>query len=198
MWGEGSAHFEHRSQTRVINAPAEIDKLRSFGECKRRAKTFVISPPRHILTGSFIPPMSLIRTFTQLLGCSIFVAAVAAAPVLAQDAAPESRGELFEKVPLPAGLLKDDVRDATAAVLGAREWTVQVNTDLRLVGYLKQRSNEATVTLVCDGATMDIYCAGWQLNRTGERVRPEMPRSWLVALRRDLARRFDELAKQPR
>ena len=64
---------------------------------------------------------------------------------------------------------------------------MQSETDDRVVGYLKHRSNEAKVTLVYSTAKVEIHCVGWKINKkTGERKNPELPKGWLENIQADL------------
>lgn len=133
---------------------------------------------------------SLLFLFTLL--ASILVVPVTSA--VAADSGDEIVGERYESVPIPEGLTKEDIRDAIAQVLGAREWLVKQKTDRRVVGYLKHRGTEATVTILFDGENAEIYCDGWVLDRSGARKKPEQPRGWLGNLQRDLKKKFAVMA----
>ncbi|MEY2881136.1 MAG: hypothetical protein RLZZ15_3516 [Verrucomicrobiota bacterium] len=112
-------------------------------------------------------------------------------------AADADRGEAAGSVAIPPGVSKDDVQKAIVATLGGREWTVQDKTEGRVVGYLKHRSNEATVTLVYDDTKIELYCVGYAINKsTGARQKPEQPKGWLSNLRNDLTKRLSPVAKK--
>jgi hypothetical protein len=107
----------------------------------------------------------------------------------------ESKGELFGSVPVPAGLSKTAVQDAIVAVLLGRQWGVQSKDDGVVVGYLKHRSNEATVTLTYDTSKVDIYCVGYEIDKkTGVRKKPEQPKGWLKNIQGDLVKNFNRAA----
>lgn len=107
-------------------------------------------------------------------------------PALAQD--DEDLGERFDIVPIPEGLTKEDVRDVIARSFIDRGWTVKERSDTRVVGYLKQRGNEAEATFLYGPEQVEMYCKGWAINRRGERVKPEQPRGWLGNLKKDITK----------
>jgi hypothetical protein len=77
-------------------------------------------------------------------------------------------------------------------VLAARQWNIREKADGRVAGYLKHRSNEATVTLVYDATKVDVYCVGWAIDKkTGERKKPEQPKGWLKNIQSDLTKVFN-------
>jgi hypothetical protein len=98
-------------------------------------------------------------------------------------------------VSVPSGLTLSDVKDVIVGTLIGREWGVQSKTDDRVVGYLKHRSNEATITLIYDTNAINLYCVGWAINKkSGERRKPEQPEGWLKNLRTDLAKNLSKAA----
>ena len=104
-------------------------------------------------------------------------------------------GQSAGSVPVPAGLSQTEVQDAIVMVLSARQWGVKEKTTERVVGYLKHRSNEATVTLIYDTSKIDIYCVGWKIDKkTGNREKPEQPAGWLKNIKGDLVKTFNRLA----
>lgn len=98
-------------------------------------------------------------------------------------------GEAVGTVAVPSGLSADEVKDAIVSALAGRQWGIKSKSDGRVVGYLKHRSNEATVTLVYDTSSIELYCVGWAINkRTGERKKPEQPRGWLKNIQADVTK----------
>jgi hypothetical protein len=98
-------------------------------------------------------------------------------------------GQPAGSVAVPEGLSAQQVQNAIIASLAGRQWTIQSKTDERVVGYLKHRSNEATLTMVYDTTKIELYCVGWAINKkTGERKKPEQPEGWLKFIRGDLAK----------
>lgn len=137
--------------------------------------------------------------FFALTRFSLWFAALAAALSLGSvtRAAQDDRGTFFASVPVPSAVSKSELPDILVAVLQGREWGVKSKADGAVVGYLKHRSNEATVTLAYDGTKVDIYCVGYQIDKkTGERVKPEQPKGWLKNIQSDLTKRFNRGATQ--
>ncbi len=101
---------------------------------------------------------------------------------------PEGKGTLFGAVDIPAGVSATVVQDQIVATLLGRQWGVKSKADGEVVGYLKHRSNEATVTFSYDNAKVQIYCVGYRIDKTtGVREKPEQPAGWLKFLSHDLA-----------
>jgi len=112
-------------------------------------------------------------------------------------AAEADLGKPAGSVTVPPGLSKSEVQDAIVSVLQAREWGVKEKADDRVVGYLKHRSNEATVTLIYTESSVELYCVGYEINKkTGERKGPEQPEGWLKNLKGDLTKYFNRAATQ--
>jgi hypothetical protein len=109
----------------------------------------------------------------------------------------EDKGEHFVDVPVPEGLSASDVKEAIVATLLGRQWGVKSKSDSEVVGYLKHRSNEATVTMVYDNSKVGIYSVGFAINKkTGERKKPEQPLGWLKNLQQDLVRHLNTTITQ--
>jgi len=86
------------------------------------------------------------------------------------------------------------VQKAIVTALIGRKWDVKAKTGDRVVGYLKHRSNEATLTLVYDATKVELYCVGWQIDKkTGAREKPEQPERWLRNIQNDLPRFFSRM-----
>ncbi len=114
---------------------------------------------------------------------SIFNVTVRAAS--ADDEVGQSAGYVV----VPSGTTATEVQDAIVIALGGRGWGIKSNTSDRVVGYLKQRSNEAQLTLVYSTSKIDIFCLGWDINKnTGERKKPEIPRGWIKNIQADITR----------
>ena len=133
-------------------------------------------------------------TFSLLAVISALVFATASRGAAGDN---DQRGVLFGTVSIPAGLSKSEVQNDIVKVLSGREWDIKAKDDASVVGYLKHRSNEATVTLVYDSASVEIYCVGWSIDKhTGERKEPQLPKGWLKYIRADLIRIFNKAAAQ--
>jgi hypothetical protein len=107
----------------------------------------------------------------------------------------DSKGTLFGSVVVPAKVSQSELHEAIIATLLGREWTIQSKKDGEVVGYLKHRSNEATVTLAYDTSRVQIFCVGYQINKkTGAREKPEQPTGWLKNIQSDLSKNLNRIA----
>lgn len=103
----------------------------------------------------------------------------------------EDIGEPAGTIFVPAGLSLEDVRSVITLSLAQREWTVKERFDNRVVGVLVHRGRDARLTLNFDTEKVDLYCVGWRLNRSGERVRPEQPEGWIKNITKDITERLN-------
>jgi hypothetical protein len=104
-------------------------------------------------------------------------------------------GPLAFTIPVPEG--KVSLKQVHAAVLqGAlgREWNVKQDTETKVIIYLLHRRNEATVTFLISAASVEAYCVGYVVDKSGNRVKPEQPEGWLKNLRQDIAKGINEAA----
>lgn len=128
--------------------------------------------------------LSLYRLFTVL---AVLLALGSVTPASAAD----DYGTLVATIPAPDGVSAGGIKNAIVSTLAGRLWTVTEKSEEKVVGYLKHRSNEATVTFLVKGDSIELYCAGYEINKnTGERKRPEQPTGWLNNLRKDLAKQL--------
>lgn len=133
-----------------------------------------------------LPSLSYILAFAAFVLCSVQRAA-------AEDAS--QLGEPAGEVAVPPGISKGDVQNAIVATLLGRQWGVTSKSDGRVVGYLKHRTHEATVTLIYTTTQVEVYCVGWLIDKsTGARLHPEQPRGWLKNIRSDLTKRLNNPA----
>lgn len=103
-------------------------------------------------------------------------------------------GEFVGTLNVPTGISPAETRDIVIQSLAAREWTVKEKSGNRVVGYLKHRGNEATVTFLLEGSEIKYYCEGWAINKKGERKKPEQPKGWLGFLQKDINKRLNYLS----
>jgi hypothetical protein len=130
----------------------------------------------------------LVAAFSVAAPFASFTFAAAPAAV----AADSELGEAAGSVPIPAGITRAQAVEAAVAALNRREWGVKSQSSDRVVGYLKHRSNEATVTFVISDTKLDLFCVGYQIDKkTGVREKPEQPKSWLNNLRGDITKIFN-------
>ena len=98
-------------------------------------------------------------------------------------------GQAAGNVSVPSGLSRAQVQTAAEQALIGRQWEVKSKADDRVVGYLKHRSNEATLSLVLTDKQVEIFCVGWQINKkTGVREKPEQPTGWIKYIKGDLTK----------
>ena len=90
---------------------------------------------------------------------------------------------------VPEGKSATEVQDAIVHALLGRQWEVKQKGSDRVVGYLKHRTNEATLTLIYSTTKVELFCVGWQIDKkTGRREKPEQPKGWLNNIRTDLGK----------
>lgn len=136
------------------------------------------------------------KIITRLLQRSLFAVVLGLAFCAASQAsaAAEGPGTPAGSVAVPNGLSKSEVKETIIMTLAGRGWAIQEKTDEKVVGYLKHRANEATVTLVYDDKTVELFCVGYEINKkTGERKKPELPNGWLNFIRNDLTKKLNQL-----
>lgn len=129
------------------------------------------------------------KAFSLLLRGALWVAAFSIMVPVGSALAASEFGEAAGSVSVPAGVSKEAVQDAIVKALLGRQWDVKSKESDKVVGYLKHRSNEATVTLVYSETKVDLFCVGFQINKkTGVREKPEQPKGWLNYIRSDLGK----------
>lgn len=137
------------------------------------------------------PFISLLR---GALATAVFVG-VLTLGTIAQSGADEELGVLAGTVVVPDGMLPHEVQDAAVMTLAGREWGIRHKDEERVVGYLKHRSNEATVTLIYRDSKVEVYCVGWAIDkRTGARKKPEQPKGWLKNIMADLTKNLNQMS----
>ena len=106
----------------------------------------------------------------------------------APAAAPASElGQPAGSIAIPTGVSASAVKTAIVTALAGRQWTVVSQSDERVVGHLKHRSNEATVTFIIGSSAVEMHCVGWQIDKkTGVHEKPELPDRWLKNLKNDI------------
>ena len=130
--------------------------------------------------------MKIYSTFMRhALAAMLFTWAVA----MVGAAESSDLGQAAGSVAIPSGLSRAQVQTAAEQALIGRQWDVKSKSDERVVGYLKHRSNEATLTLVLTDKQVEIFCVGWQVNKTtGVREKPEQPTGWIKYIKGDLTK----------
>ncbi len=159
---------------------------------------FLYPEPRHANRKHITLCNMNIRNKLHRLSFLVVIAALVIGQASRATAAVNDQlGEHAGTVPVPAGLSKSQVQDDIVMVLSSREWGIKEKTDDQVVGYLKHRSSEATVTLVYDTTKVDLFCVGWKIDKsTGVREKPEQPTGWLKNIKADLTKIFNKAATQ--
>lgn len=98
-------------------------------------------------------------------------------------------------IAVPEGVPADSARQIVAYSLTKREWVVTDKSDTKVVGQLRHRGKEAIVTFIFDGqGQIEVYCAGWKINRDGKRLKPELPERWIANIKKDVTTRLNQRA----
>jgi hypothetical protein len=135
------------------------------------------------------------KTIPYRLRCALLAAAFAflGSTVFAADS---ELGQAAGSVPIPTGVSRAATQAAIEQTLLGRQWDVTSKTDGQVVGHIKHRSNEATLTLIYSDTKVDLFCVGWQIDKkTGTREKPEQPTGWLKYIRSDLAKKLSRAAE---
>lgn len=100
-------------------------------------------------------------------------------------------GKSFGSVSVPAGLSAADVKEVIVVSLVQRSWTVTEKTDTKVVGTLKHRGVDATITLTYNASSVEIYCEGWKIDKAGVRGKPDIPDGWAENIKKDVNKRLN-------
>ena len=127
--------------------------------------------------------------------CTVLVAAISFLFSFGAAAAAPAGADLGQpagSIVVPSGMTAAEVQTAIVAALSGRQWLVTEKTTDRVVGYIKHRKNEATLTLIYDTSKIELYCVGWRIDKTtGEREKPEQPKGWIKYIEKDLTRNLN-------
>lgn len=134
---------------------------------------------------------------TSVCAAFLAIAAVAFAALVPMPAPNRTAemGPLAFTIPVPEG--KVSLKQVHPAVLqGAigREWGVKQDTETKVIVYLLHRKNEATVTFLISEKSVEPYCVGYAVDKSGNRTKSEQPEGWLKNLRQDITKRINEAA----
>ncbi len=140
------------------------------------------------------PAFCLSRLLRTPLPILAILGAVAFAPVLAAaDDASTDMGPLAFTISVPEGKLTlKQIHDAVIRAAIGREWSVKEDNDTKVVVYLLHRKNEATVTFQITEKSVEAYCAGYAVDKNGQRKKPEQPAGWLNYLKKDITKAITE------
>lgn len=108
--------------------------------------------------------------------------------------AADEKGKSVGKLTVPAGLDADEVKNAIALSFFGREWTVEEKTGSRVVGHINHRGIESILTVESGTKELTLYCVGWNVNKAGERKKPEIPKGWVENIKKDVTKRMNATA----
>ena len=115
----------------------------------------------------------------------------------ADDAATEMGPQAFT-ISVPEGKLSlKQIHDAALRAALSRGWSVKEDNETKAVVYLLHRGTEATVTLLITEKSVEAYCAGYEVDKAGNRKKPEQPTRWLSYLKRDINKAITESTFTP-
>lgn len=103
-------------------------------------------------------------------------------------AAASELGEPAGSISVPGKRTEAEIQDVVVRALVGRQWEVVSKGPDRVVGYLKHRGNEATLTIVYSSAKIDLFCVGWKIDKAGVRQKPEQPKGWLNYIKGDISK----------
>jgi len=113
--------------------------------------------------------------------------------VAAADDTSSDMGPLAFTISVPEGKLSlKQIHDAVIRAAIGREWTVKEDNETKVIVYLLHRKNEATVTFLITEKSVEAYCAGYEVDKSGNRKKPEQPTGWLNYLKKDITKAITE------
>ena len=130
-----------------------------------------------------------VPTLSRLLAIAAVATGLFSSVACAAEKAP-SHGSIA----VPGGLKPEAVKEAIASALAVRNWTVTEKTGEKVVGHIKQKNNEAILTIYYTQKEITLSCEGWKLGKIGERSKPEIPKSWVDNIKKDVTNRLNEMA----
>ena len=125
-------------------------------------------------------PRALLCLTVLLAGCCL------TSPAQAE----EELGTPVGTLTVPEGLSDDEVTEVIAYSLAARSWTLKSKKDNRVIGHITHRGREAIITFVLKDGMIKIYCEGYRISKSGERLKPSLPDGWIANLKKDIPKRL--------
>jgi hypothetical protein len=110
---------------------------------------------------------------------------------LASPAFAEEKGESVGTLVVPDGLGTDEIKEAIALSFAGRGWTIKERTNSKVVGHINQRGNEAFLYVTFSKKEITLRCEGWEVSKTGERKKPEIPKGWVDNIKKDITKRMN-------
>jgi hypothetical protein len=122
---------------------------------------------------------------------SIFFGTMLAITTFAPTGHAQDERDFAGTVLVPDGLDASDVRDAIAITLASREWQVEAKESDHVVGYIKHRTREVTLTLAFDTKQIFLYSDGKVVNAMSEKIRRDPAKGWVDNIIKDLKKMLE-------
>lgn len=133
------------------------------------------------------------RGFFSLL--TVLLLALTAATGLRAD--DSDMGQKAFTLEVPDGKLSTkEVHDVVVAASTGRGWSVKSDATERVVIYINKHGHESTVTYLISDKEIEAYCVGYKVDGNGTRKAPEVYKSWLNNLSKDLTQALAKAALQ--
>ncbi|MBL9202372.1 MAG: hypothetical protein JNL39_17815 [Opitutaceae bacterium] len=126
------------------------------------------------------------RSLPRFLALVAMVFAALASPAFANE-----KGESVGTLIVPDGLSTDEIKEAIALSFAGRGWTIKERTNSKVVGHINQRGNEAFLYCSFNKKEIQLRCEGWEVSKTGERKKPEIPKGWVDNIKKDVTKRMN-------
>jgi len=125
----------------------------------------------------------LFRTFFAVCGILVFCVA---GPRMAGDDVLPNGAQSVGMLTMPRGASARQVQQAIVTSLTKRSWIVKSVDDSTVVGYLKHRGYEATLTFRYDENHIEIISDSYEIDSDGKRLERKNPTRWIDYLKQDI------------
>jgi hypothetical protein len=125
----------------------------------------------------------------RLLGIAgaLLVGLLLSASTPAAQASPD-QGVPEGMLTVAPGASARQVKEAIVMALQGRHWTVESADGSSVVGFLKHRDYEATLTFQYDANTITITSDSYRVDGSGRHVEEAIPSRWIKYLKKDIPR----------
>jgi len=127
----------------------------------------------------------LFRPARLFAAFGIFLLCASQALLAAENPAADGPQEMGMMV-MPKGVTAKQVKVAIVAALTNRKWLVKSADDSTVVGYLKHRGTEATLTFRYDENEIEIISDSYEIDSDGKRLERKNPIRWIDYLKQDI------------
>ncbi len=124
-------------------------------------------------------PARLFAVFGIFLLC-------AGQPLLAAENPAADGPQEMGMMVMPKGVTAKQVKVAIVAALTNRKWLVKSADDSTVVGYLKHRGYDATLTFRYDENEIEIISDSFRIDSDGKRLERRNPTVWINNLKNDI------------